>query len=381
MSFAWPLALPLLALPVVLLAAYLRQLRRRRRYAVRHPDLDLVRAALPPRARWRPHLPVALLLAATALLALAVARPQAMVAVPQSRTSIILALDVSRSMCATDVSPNRLAAAQSAVRSFVEDQAAGTRIGLVVFSGSAALVVPPTTESDTLLTALDSVATGRGTAIGAAVLASVDAIAAVNPQVDPVGDVPTPSGQNGRTTAPPAMPTTPPPGASEGYVSDIVVLLTDGANTRGVLPVDAATIAAERRIRVYPIGFGTTNPTQMVCTAEQLGGDAFGEFGPRSGGQVPGGQAPGGQAPGGGFGGGRNFLVVDEPTLKAVAATTGGAYHQASDAAQLGEVLRGIPREVVLQREDLEVTAYLAILAALVVAGALVLSVRWNPLA
>ncbi|HQG10904.1 MAG TPA: hypothetical protein PK219_06980, partial [Dermatophilaceae bacterium] len=116
--------------------------------------------------------------------------------------------------------------------------------------------------------------------------------------------------------------------------------------------------------------------TQMVCTAEQLGGDAFGEFGPRSGGQVP-----GGQAPGGGFGGGRNFLVVDEPTLKAVAATTGGAYHQASDAAQLGEVLRGIPREVVLQREDLEVTAYLAILAALVVAGALVLSVRWNPLA
>lgn len=370
MSFAWPLALPLLALPVVLLAAYLRQLRRRRRYAVRHPDLDLVRAALPPRARWRPHLPVALLLAATALLALAVARPQAMVAVPQSRTSIILALDVSRSMCATDVSPNRLAAAQSAVRSFVEDQPAGTRIGLVVFSGSAALVVPPTTESDTLLTALDSVATGRGTAIGAAVLASVDAIAAVNPQVDPVGDVPTPSGQNGRTTTPPAMPTTPPPGASEGYVSDIVVLLTDGANTRGVLPVDAATIAAERRIRVYPIGFGTANPTSLVCSAAQLGGDAFGETGPGS---------PGNQ----GLGGGavpRNFLVVDEPTLRAVAATTGGSYHSAADAGQLTQVLHDLPRDVILQQEHIEITAYFSAVAALLVLAGLVLSVRWNPL-
>lgn len=371
MSFAWPLALPLLLLPLALVAAYVWQLRRRRRYAVAHPDVSLVKAALPPRSRWRPHIPVALMLGAVLLMCLAVARPQATLSVPQSRTSIILALDVSRSMCATDVSPNRLAAAQAAVRSFIGDQPAGTRMGLVVFSGSAALVVPPTTEGDRLLSALDSLATGRGTAIGAALLTSIDAIAAVNPAVDPVGDValPTQSQQPGTVAPEPQLPSTPPPGATAGYVSDIVVLLTDGANTRGVLPMDAATIAADRRIRVYPVGFGTANPTSMVCTPDQLGGDAFGETG------------PGSARSGGGLGGvPRNFLVVDEPTLKAVAATTGGSYHSAADAQELTQVLHDLPRDVVLQTEHTEVTAYVAALAALLVLAALGLSLRWNPL-
>jgi Ca-activated chloride channel family protein len=378
-SFAWPYALLAVLLAPALLAAYLWSLRRRRRYAVRHPDLALVRAALPARSRWRPHVPVALLVLGVGLLGLAVARPQASVDVPIQRSAIILALDVSRSMCATDVAPNRLSAARAAVKDFVTTQPTDTRIGLVAFSGSAVLVVPPTVDAAQLLASLDALSTGRGTAIGSAILTSVDAIAAINPQVQPVGEVPLGPDTMQQPGVPAPVPSAvdPPPGATAGYVSDIVVLLTDGANTRGVLPAAAATIAAERRIRIYPIGFGTTNPTQMVCSAQDLGGDAFGEFGPRSGGQVP-----GGAAGGGGFGGGgRNFLTVDEPTLKVVAASTGGTYHQASDAAQLGEVLRGIPREVVLQRQDVEVTAYLAILAALLVAGALVLSVRWNPLA
>ena len=376
MSFAWPLALSALLLAPGLLAAYLWSLRRRRRYAVRHPDLALVRAALPSRSRWRPHLPVALLVLGVGLLGLAVARPQASVEVPAQRTAVILALDVSRSMCATDVVPNRLTAAREAVRAFVRAQPADTRLGLVAFSGSAALIVPPTTDSESLLTSLDALSTGRGTAIGSAILTSVDAIAAINGQVEPVGEVPSGPENTQQRGVPAPLPSViePPPGATGGFVSDIVVLLTDGANTRGVLPFAAATIAADRRIRIYPIGFGTTTPAQMVCTAEQLGGDAFGEFGPRNGVD----QFPGG---GGGGGGGRNFLLVDEPTLQAVATATGGAYHRASDAAQLGEVLRGIPREVVLQREDVELTAYLALLAALVVAGALVLAVRWNPLA
>ena len=378
MSFAWPFALSALLLAPALLATYLWSLRRRRRYAVRHPDLALVRAALPPLSRWRPHLPVALLVLGVGLLGLAVARPQASAEVPVQRTAVILALDVSRSMCATDVSPNRLTVAREAVRAFVLAQPAETRLGLVAFSGSAALVVPPTTDSESLLTSLEALTTGRGTAIGSAILTSVDAIAAVNGQVEPVGEVPLGPENTQQRGVPAPVPSVidPPPGATGGFVSDIVVLLTDGANTRGVLPFAAARLAAERRIRVYPIGFGTTTPSQMVCTAAQLGGDAFGEFGPRNGvDQFPG-------IGGGGGGGGRgNFLLVDEPTLQAVAKATGGAYHRASDAAQLGEVLRGIPREVVLQREDVELTAYLALLAALVVAAALVLAVRWNPLA
>ncbi len=372
MSFAWPFALPLLALPLLLAGAYLWSLRRRRRHAVRHPQIALVRAALPPRARWRPHLPVALFLLAVTALALAVARPQAAVDVPQQRTAIILALDVSRSMCSTDVPPNRLTAARDAVRAFVEQQPEDQRIGLVLFSGFSALTVPPTTDRDPLRRSLDGLTTGRGTAIGSALLTSLDAIAAINPQVPQVGPVPAPPAPGARAPVP-TGPVPTPPGATEGYVSDIVVLLTDGANTRGVLPLDAATLAAERRVRVYPIGFGTRNPGQMACTAAQLGGDVFGEFGPR--GNLP----P--DVGGGGGGNWRNFLAVDEPTLRRVADTTGGSYHPAADAQQLTQVLADLPRDVVMQREQRELTGWLAALAALLVAGALALTVRWNPTA
>lgn len=373
-SFAWPLALlGVLAVPA-LLAAYLWALRRRRRYAVQHPDLALIRAALPTRSRWRPHVPVALLLLGIGLLAFGTGRPQADVQVPLQRTAIILALDVSRSMCAGDVAPNRLAAAQAAVREFVTAQPGDTRMGLVVFSGFASLTVPPTTDRDELLGAIDTLSTGRGTAIGAALLTSLDAIAEINPQVAKVGPVPDLPQTDLRSgaPAPPAAPAGPPKGATEGYVSDIVVLLTDGANTRGVTPLAAAGLAADRRVRVYPIGFGTTTPARMVCTPTQLGADAFGDSGaPFGGGARPDGTVPGG----------RNVLFVDEPTLKAVAATTGGAYHQAQDAGALADVLRGIPREVVLQTEHLELTAAFAAFAAALVIAALVLAVRWNPTA
>ena len=130
-------------------------------------------------------MPVALFLASLAALALATARPAESIEVPLGRTSIILALDVSRSMCATDVEPNRLAVAQEAARTFVEDQVAGTRIGIVAFAGFAELIVPPTTDKDDLTDAIDNLTTSRGTVIGAATMKAVDAIAAVNPDVAP----------------------------------------------------------------------------------------------------------------------------------------------------------------------------------------------------
>lgn len=371
MSFGWPLALLTLLVVPALLAAYLWSLRRTRRYAVLHPDLALVRAARPPRSRWRPHLPIALLLLAVALLGVGVGRPQAQVLVPHQRTSIILALDVSRSMCADDVAPNRLVAAQQAVRRFVETQPGDTRMGLVVFSGFAALTVPPTTERGELITAVDGLSTGRGTAIGAALLTSVDAIAQINDQVPAVGAMPDlPQTDLRSVPPPPRLPAPQPKGATEGYVSDIVVLLTDGANTRGVTPLAAAAVAADRRVRVYPIGFGTTTPARMVCTAAQLGSDAFGDAGaPFGSGSRTDGRVPNG----------RNVLFVDEPTLQAVAATTGGSYHSAADADALGEVLRTIPREVVVQTETLELTAWFAAFAAALVVAALVVAVRVAP--
>ena len=186
MTLAWPWALALLLLVPALATAYLWQLRRRRREAVRHSSVALVRAAAPRSPHWRRHAPFALVLAALSLLGLAAARPQVEAQVPVHSAAVIMAVDVSGSMCATDVDPNRLAAAQEAVRTFVNEQDDDTRIGLVLFSGFAQLAVSPTTDRDAVLQAIDTLTTGRGTTIGAAILKSLDAIAEINPDVPPV---------------------------------------------------------------------------------------------------------------------------------------------------------------------------------------------------
>lgn len=365
MGFEWPLVLlALLALPV-LVAAYSWLTRRRRRRAVPYSSVALIRAAAPARKAWRRHVPFALVLAALALLGLASARPQVKADVPVAGSAVILALDVSGSMCATDVDPNRLSAAQAAVRDFVKAQDSSTRIGLVVFSGFAQVAVAPTTEREGLLDALSTLTTGRGTTIGAAILKSVDAIAQINPDVAPVDASELGEGQTddqgGQGLPGPSGGQA--PGDRKGsYAPEIVILLTDGANTAGISPVEAAELAASRGVRVYPIGFGTTNPTSMVCTADQLGG-------------------MGGRPGGGGYGGGpggRNFLVADEPTLRQVASTTGGTYFSASGADQLQGVLEDLPRQVEVQQRDVELTAGLAALGVLLVLGAAWAAVRWT---
>jgi Ca-activated chloride channel family protein len=359
MGLGWPLGLlALLAVPL-LLGAYVRVLRRRRRHAVRYSSVALIKAAAPPRRAWRRHLPVALLLAALALLGLAAARPQVSAQVPVSKSAMILALDVSGSMCATDVPPNRLTAAQAAVRTFVQAQDDTTSIGLVLFSGFAQVAVAPTTDRQPLLRAIDSLTTGRGTTIGTAILKSVDAIAEINPDVaptDPGPAVGSPGAGPGAAPAPAPRPR--PPGS---YAPEIVVLLTDGRNTRGIEPVEAAQIAAERGVRIYPIGFGTRNPTSMVCTAAQVGGRGF--------------EGSGG---GGGSGGRRNFLVADEPTLREVATVTGGEYFAADDADRLQSVLADLPRTVQTQRRDVEVSVALVGAAAVLLLAGIGAAARWT---
>jgi Ca-activated chloride channel family protein len=355
MGVQWPFVLlSLLVLPL-LVVAYLWQLRRRRKSAVRHSSVALIRAAAPPRSAWKRHLPFALVLGALALLSFAASRPHVSTQVPISDSAIILALDVSGSMCSTDVAPNRLTAAEDAVRDFVQHQDADTRIGLVVFSGFAQVTVPPTTERDALLRSLDTLTTGRGTAIGAAVLKSVDAIAEIDPEVSPSD----PGAVVGA-----AAPRARPPGT---FAPEIVVLLTDGANTTGVEPAVAAKTAAERGVRVYPIGFGTSNPASMVCTAAQLGGHTFEGFGGRS--------AVGGPVT---TTGGRNFLVADESTLRDVATTTGGEYFSAADADRLQTVLKDLPRSVATQKRDVEVSVVPVALAALLLLGSLWAAARWT---
>jgi Ca-activated chloride channel homolog len=385
MSFSWPLALLTLLSVPILLGIYVWQLRKKRKSAVVFSNLALIKAAMPARASWKRHIPVALFLLGLTGLGVATARPQATVKVPLGRTSIILALDVSRSMCSTDVDPNRLSVAQEAARSFVKAQPKGTRLGLVVFAGFAQLTVPPTSERQPLVDAINNLTTARGTAIGAAIFKSLDAIATVNPEVPPIGadlsskaelgsafDPYDPPAFNDEITEP---PTAKAPVPQQGYIPDIVVLLTDGANTRGIDPLIAAKQAAQRRVRVYTIGFGTEEPTEMVCTAAQVGSDGFDD---RSGGGGIGGRA-------GGIGGGsqdpnaqRSILKIDEPTLRGVSNMTGGEFFKASDADQLRKVFDNLPKQVTLQDRKTEIGFAFVLASALLAIAAMVLSMRWN---
>jgi Ca-activated chloride channel family protein len=358
MSFLWPWLLLLLLLLPLAVALYVWVLRRKRRYAVRYSSLLLIREALPKRANWRRHLPFALFLAGLAGLLLAMARPMAQVEVPLSRTTIMLALDISRSMCATDVSPNRLSVAQDAALAFVDDQVAGTQIGIVAFAGFAEIVVPPTKDKDLLREAIAGFTTSLGTAMGSATLKSIDAIAEINPAVEP-------SGLDLAAAGTEALPN-----AAAAYQPDIIVLLTDGANTQGSDPLAAAQQAADRGLRVYTIGFGTTEPGRTVCTREQLGGDVFsGGFGGGFG---------GGRFGGGGDGRVPRYLLLDEPTLQAVADLTGGDYYRAESADQLLQVFLDLPTQIVLQKESLEISVIFAALGGLLATVAVGLSLLWN---
>lgn len=356
MSFLWPGFLLLLLIVPILLAIYIWNLRRKRKFAVRYSSVSLIREAMPKRSRWRQHLPFVLFLLGVTGLITAVARPQAEVEVPLSRTTIILAIDVSRSMCATDVDPNRLSVAQDAALAFIEEQADDTRIGIVAFAGFAQIVVSPTNDKDVLTDAVENFTTSIGTAIGSATLKSIDAIAEVNEAVAPSGvDL---SDEDGTFLS------------EEGfYQPDIIVVLTDGANSQGPWPLDAAEIAADRQVRVYTIGFGTTDPEQMVCTPAQLGSDAFGgSFG---------GGGFGGPSSFGGGGGFRRFLLLDEDTLRGMADMTGGEYYRAENAEQLYDVFLDLPNELVLQKEFLEISAFFAVLGAVFMTLAFVLSLLW----
>lgn len=354
MSLTWPWALTaVLVVPLLFLVRWWLN-RRRRRVAVRLSSVALIQAALPGRTLWRRKIPIILFVAGLLVLGAGVARPQVSAAVPTSSTSILLTMDVSNSMCSTDVQPNRLIAASEAARRFIRKQDDGTKIGLVAFSGIAGLLVKPTEDRDELLAAVDGLKTARGTAIGLGILTSLDAIAETNPDVPPTGvELPTGTGP-----------------ASGDFEADTIVVLTDGANTQGVDPVTAAEQAAARHIRVYTIGFGTTNPAQMVCTPDQLagGGEAFRGDGRGFG-------SPGF---GGGGGGGRRYQQLDEEALTKVADVTGGEYYRAESSEKLVEVLTNLPNRITLQKQDVEVTVWFTLAGALLVLVGLGLSMWWN---
>ncbi len=371
MRFAWPFALLLLALVPIFALLYWRWLHRKRKYAMQYSSLSLIREAMPNNASWRRHLPFVLLLASLAALALGAARPQMIRDVSENQTSIILALDVSRSMCAVDVEPNRLTVAQAAARDFVVNQNGEAQIGIVAFAGTASVVVAPTTDTQVLVDAIDNFRTAFGTALGGAQLKALDAIAEVNDDVAPA-DIE--AGSDGASVL-----------DADEFQADIIVLLTDGANSSGPDPLAAAQAAADRRVRVFTIGFGTDEPTEMICGGTQIGVDEFGngEFGSDGFGGDSFGGLTGSFGGGGGRGGAitgepSQLLVIDEPVLQEIAAATGGEYFRAADAAQLVEVFRNLPTDFELAPEEVEVSVWFTAAGFVLLLSALALSLRFN---
>jgi Ca-activated chloride channel homolog len=337
MNVLWPWFLPLLALIPLIIAGYV-WMQRRRKVGLRYSSLSLVRAAMPRPSRLRRHLPFALLMIGLTSLLLAMVRPVQYVTVPSGQATIILAIDVSGSMRQIDIPPSRLRAAKSAAISFIQRQRANTQIGIVAFAGYAELIQPPTTDQEALETAIDSLTTARGTAIGTGILQSIDAISEIDRAVAP-------SLQWGDTDPPP----TPVP---EGvYVPHVIVLLTDGVATTGVPPLEAAQQAADRGVRVYTIGFGT-----------EQGSPGFGGgMGFNSGGQ-------------------RFRRGIDDETMKQIADNTGAEYYVASSADELLSVFQNLPTYLITKTEMMEISAFfVAAGVALAILG-MVLSMLWQPL-
>ena len=346
MEFIWWPVFYLFALIPILILGYVLILRRRKPYAVRFSSLSLVRDALPKRASWKRHLPFALFLLAISSLIMAMTRPTSIVTLPSTNSTIILAIDVSRSMCSTDIAPNRIESAKAAAMQFIKGQDSDTQIGIVVFAGFAAIAQPPTTDRALLEATIQNIATARRTAIGEGILMSINAISEIDDSVvSPYSSVPVVALPEGE------------------YVPAIIVLLTDGVTTTGIDPISAAQMAKERGIRVYTIGFGTTNNSSpMNCNPyapqfeDPFGGQQFG-------------------------GGGGNFRrEIDEATLMQVADMTGGEYHLAESSTELQEVFDSLPTQLFTVTETTEISVIFAAIAAFFVVLAILLSLRWNPL-
>ena len=350
MSLSWPWALLALLVVPLVLAFWWWTRRRRRPAAVRVTSIALVRAALPGRTRWTRRIPVALFLLGLAVLGIGAARPQATVPVPSSSGTIMLALDVSGSMCSTDVRPNRITAAEDAARDFIKAEAGGPRIGLVTFAGTAGVLVAPTSDTGQLVSAVGGLTTSEGTAIGQGILTALDAIAQVDSSVAPTGAR---------------------PARARGYSHDVIVVLTDGSNNAGVDPQTAARQAAARGVRVFTIGYGTTNPAPLECSSSQYGGGGGYLGGPGSG------FGGGGLYGGAGFGG-SNPLVADYSTLQQISGITGGRFYRAQSAGELKSALGSLSGTFTVIREHLDIAPWFAGFGGLFIAAALALSVWWD---
>ncbi|WHZ12469.1 MAG: Aerotolerance protein BatA [Burkholderiaceae bacterium] len=338
-GFLWPQFLWLLLLLPLLVLLYLWLLHRKRKLALRYASLAIVREAMGPAQSLKRHIPPLLMLLAIAAMLLAAARPTAKLILPTQQDTIVLAMDVSGSMRATDVLPSRLGAAQSAARAFLNELPRSMKVGIVAFAGTAQVVQAPTLNRDDLLTAINRFQLQPGTAIGNGLVlalatllpdSGIDLEAMIDDRQSPLGRDLRPG--RGKPFQPVA------PGS---YATGAIILLTDGQRTTGVDTMEAASMAANRGVRVYTVGVGT--PEGQVISFE----------------------------------GWSMRVRLDEDTLKAVANATAAEYFRATDAQTLKSVYETLRSRLSVEKKETEVSGLLALLAAVLAILAGALSLLW----
>jgi Ca-activated chloride channel family protein len=339
MTFIWPGALLLLVVVAGLTVLYVLAQRRRNRYALRYANLSLVREAIGKGPGWRRHVPPLLFILALAFMAIAVARPQAVVAVPSQEGTVILAIDVSGSMLAEDMKPNRMEAAKAAARAFVDKQSASVKIGVVSFSGDASIVQSPTTDKTLVIAAINRLRPQRATAIGRAILVSLDAI---EESQGSEADLPSSilQGQPAASVAPRPSATIPPYLKGQ-HSSGSIVLMSDGQNNQFPPPLDIIDQAVSRGVRVYTIGLGSA-----AGAIVRLQGRAV-------------------------------RTALDEATLRKIAEVTNAQYFNANTEADLRTVYENLTTQLVVRNEKTELTAYATLIAAIFAVFAGAYSLLW----
>ena len=338
MTFIWPSMLWALALLPLLVLLYVWLLRRRRRSTVRLASIGVAQAALGKGPGWRRHVPPVLLLLSLATLLFAMARPTAKITLPLSQRTIILAMDVSGSMRAADVQPNRLVASQEAAKAFVNNLPREVRVGVIAFAGTAAVVQAPTTSRDDVIAAIDRFQLQRATATGSGIILS---LATIFPDAgieisQATGQRNMPGPMDEKKDKPEFTPVEP-----GSYTSAAIIMLTDGARTTGPDPVDAAKMAADRGVKVYTVGIGT------------VAGETIG------------------------FEGWSMRVRLDEAALKQVALLTQAEYFYAGTAQDLMKVYQALSSKLVVETKETEITAFFAAAGALLALLSAGLSVWW----
>lgn len=324
--------LTLLLLIPLLIVVYILLQRRRQKYALRYASLSLVKEAMGRGPGWRRHIPAAIFLIALTFMIIALARPEATTLVPSAEGVIMLTIDVSGSMIATDLQPNRMEAAKTAAHAFVDKQPDTVQVGIVSFSDNAFVVQPPTDDKEALHSAISRLNWQRGTAIGRGLVASLEAIAE---KTGTGGEINLNQEEN--NTAEP-QPTPMPKGK---YQNAIIVLLTDGENNQWPEPVEIAQIAADRGIRVYTVGIGSEEGAIVRIQGRAI------------------------------------RTRLDEQTLRTISEMTDGVYYNAQTESDLVKVYENLSTNLVLKTDKVEITAYFTAIAVFFSLLAGFLSLMW----